>query len=574
MIGLLNKIWQKITVLGLEQNSNMPANQSHAIKITNQLAGIYIVIFIIVLLTDHSIWRKELDLLRYIALIGLSFLIWELNIRQKFLSSRVFMVLFPIFFFFLPPILFRQTNDFQFIWFPFALIIMSITPLKIFDLKTEKQWWLSFSGIYLGLIISMEGWFLLVDPTIMERLPSIFQKAYNYKSIHLSLWAIVQFFFYQSAYTRYLYESELHSSNQTLNGQVQATQALLEEIQSQNEKLKQSQEEVASQRDQIAAQKNHIAQVNERMAYFQTRLMNLTLSNPIQLGRWEESINIITHVASVSAQVSRVSIWEYVAEEKKIVCLALYNAKQQNFELGMQLYAQDFPIYFQAIARKELIVASDAHTHAVTSEFSANYLKPLHINSMLDAPFFVDGELKGVICFEHQDSLREWTMEEVSFAKSLADIITIAYKSMLRRLDLEQIQQQSLEIGFQNQILIQQKELIDTINQSLEARIKERTQKLEWQNQQLAEYTFINAHHLRGPLCRIIGLVNLMEIPEYNHETSDFIAKIRVATEELDSVIRTINQRLEEGSNLEVEDLQHLRQNNFQSIAPELVMQA
>jgi GAF domain-containing protein len=574
MIGLLNNIWQKITTLGLAQNPTLPANQRNAIKITNQLAGIYIGIFIIVLLTDQSIWRKELDLLRYTALIGLSFLIWELNIRQKFLASRVFMVLFPIFFFFLPPILFRQANDFQFIWFPFALIIMSITPLKIFDLKTEKKWCLSLSLLYLGLIISFEYLFWLADPSILERLPIIYKSIYNYKSIQISLWAIAQVFFYSYARTRYLYENQLIQINQALNEQIQHSKTLLEEIQAQNEELKQSQEEVASQRDQIVVQKNHIAQVNERMVYFQTTLMNLTLSNPIQLGRWEESINIITHSASISARVSRVSIWEYVLAENKIVCLTLYNAKQLNYEVGMQLYAQDFPAYFQAIARRELIVASDAHKHPFTSEFSETYLSPLNINSMLDAPFFVDGELKGVICFEHQDSVREWTMEEISFAKSLADIITIAYKSMLRRLDLEQIQQQSLEIGFQNQILIQQKEWIDTINQSLEARIKERTQKLEWQNQQLAEYTFINAHHLRGPLCRIIGLVNLMEIPEYHHETSDFIAKIRVATEELDSVIRTINQRLEEGSNLEVEDLQHLRQNNFQSIAPDFAMQA
>jgi GAF domain-containing protein len=571
MIGLLNKFWQKIASLGLEQVSDMFVNQSKSIKITNQLAGIYIAVSIFALFTDYSIWLNELNLVRYVALIGGGLLIWVLNLRQFFLTSRVFTVLFPIFCFFLPPVLLHQVNDLQLIWFPFGLIIISIAPLKLFDLKTEKRCWIPLSVFYFLLILSFEYLFWLADSGVVERYPSIYQNIYNYKIIQISLWAIAQIFFYSSAYTNYLSESRLIQTNQTLNKQIQTSKALLEEIQTQNEELKQSQEEIASQRDQITAQKNHIIQSNERMAYFQTTLMNLTLSNPIQLGKWEESVNIITHLASVSARVSRVSIWEYIPNEDKILCLTLYNAKQQNHELGMQLYATDFPAYFKAIARRELIVASDAHTHPVTSEFSESYLKPLNINAMLDAPFFVDGELKGVICFEHQDSLREWSMEEISFAKSLADIITIAYKSMLRRLDIEQIQRQNQEISFQNQILLQQKEFIDTINQSLEARIKERTQKLEWQNQQLAEYTFINAHHLRGPLCRIIGLINLMEIPEYRHETGDFIAKIRIATEELDSVIRTINQRLEEGSNLEVEDLQHLRQNNFQSIAPNLM---
>ncbi|MCU0445293.1 MAG: GAF domain-containing protein [Microscillaceae bacterium] len=570
MIPWLKYYWQNISIIGLNQRPDLPINQRSIVKITNQLAFFYTLVFTLVLLIDPSIWAKPLDLSRYVASIFAGIAIWGLNYRQLFTFSRIFTVLFPIFFFFLPPIIFKQVTAFQLIWFPFGLIIISISPIKLFDLKHEKAYWIPLSGIYLGFILLLEYWFYQIEPSLTQQVPIVYHQFNSFKNMHFSLWLIVNLFFYYSAHLRVTLEQQSYHTHLALQKQVETSQNLLQELKTQNETLKMSREEIASQRDQIAEQKNQISQVNERIAYFQSVLMNLTLSNPIQLGKWDESINIITHLASTSAQVSRVSIWEYVVLENKLVCLALYNSKQQSYELGMQLFAQDFPAYFEAIIRKDLIIASDAHNHPVTREFSDSYLRPLQINSLLDAPYFVDGELKGVICFEHQDSPRVWSVEEVSFAKSVADIITIAYKSMLRRLDLEQIQQQSQAIHYQNRILTQQKQYIDNINQSLEARIKERTQKLESQNQQLAEYAFINAHHLRGPLCRIIGLVNLMEMPDYQHETNDFIAKIRVATDELDSVIRTINLRLEEDGNLEEEDLQILRQNNPPSLAPDL----
>jgi len=56
-----------------------------------------------------------------------------------------------------------------------------------------------------------------------------------------------------------------------------------------------------------------------------------------------------------------------------------------------------------------------------------------------------------------------------------------------------------------------QAEEIKGINENLETVIKDRTYELEIKNKALEEYAFINAHKLRAPLARILGLVHLMK---------------------------------------------------------------
>lgn len=568
MLAFILKNWELISNIGLINDDKLNNHTKHLIKISNQLAFFYVLLFTLSILTDESIRQNSLSLGRFVSVILINLLIIFLNYGHQFFLGRFISVYFPALFFYLPPLIFRQVTDFQIVWFPFGLIIFSILPLILFDLRKEFFWCISAGFFYLVMIVCIDTWLLNAISSPQTDIPISEGKLFFLKRIHLALWLMVNVFYYRTVLIRDNFERNLESINYALHNQIKESQLLINEIKTQNNELKENQIEISAQKDQILTQKNQISEINTRLERHQNTLMQLTQSNAVQLGRWNEALNLITHSAAINAKVSRVSIWEYSRAEQKLNCLSLFNAKARNFEPGVNLLESDYPIYFSAILKRELIVANNAYINPYTFEFAETYLKPLLIQSMLDAPFFISGELKGVICFEQQDVFREWTMEDISFAKSLADIITIAYKSYQRSLDLEKIKQQSQEITLQNKILLQQKELIDNINQSLEARINERTHQLELQNKQLGEYAFINAHHLRGPLCRIIGLVNLLEMPELEPERDVYLSKIRVATQELDDIIQHINRTLEENSSLEIEDLQMIRQNNFQSNAP------
>ena len=52
----------------------------------------------------------------------------------------------------------------------------------------------------------------------------------------------------------------------------------------------------------------------------------------------------------------------------------------------VKLARADFPVYFQALESKPIIVANNAREHEDTCEFTDVYLKPLNIYSMMDCP--------------------------------------------------------------------------------------------------------------------------------------------------------------------------------------------
>jgi PAS domain S-box-containing protein len=125
--------------------------------------------------------------------------------------------------------------------------------------------------------------------------------------------------------------------------------------------------------------------------------------------------------------VERVSYWTLDAGTA-IVCEALCTLSggvDAAFS-GTRLAAGDYPVYFAAILGNRPVTANQAQSDPATSEFAAGYLKPLGITSMLDVPVWFQGKVVGVICHEHVGPAREWTGEDVSFASSIASMISLA----------------------------------------------------------------------------------------------------------------------------------------------------
>ncbi len=120
------------------------------------------------------------------------------------------------------------------------------------------------------------------------------------------------------------------------------------------------------------------------------------------------------------------------------------------------------------------------------------------------------------------------------------------------------------EIENQNEMLISKRSDIDkineelkrsnqeiqNINQNLENHVKERTKTLESQNMQLSEYAYINAHLLRGPLCSILGLVNLLEINKSKNIDS-LLFHMKKSSNELKKVVDKISEAIEKGTHFD-----------------------
>jgi len=99
-----------------------------------------------------------------------------------------------------------------------------------------------------------------------------------------------------------------------------------------------------------------------------------------------------------------------------------------------------------------------------------------------------------------------------------------------------------------------QKDELAALNENLEAVVLQRTQVLKEQNKKLLDYAFYNAHTLRGPFCRVKGLILLKQFfNEKSSDTKEINARLMESLEELDQKIQDIQvivQQEESSDNL------------------------
>jgi signal transduction histidine kinase len=160
----------------------------------------------------------------------------------------------------------------------------------------------------------------------------------------------------------------------------------------------------------------------------------------------DEKIKIINRKTASALQCDRTSVWLYNEEKNCITADSIYKKAEDLVVNGTSIYAKDVPQYFAALEIKEVIAATDAETHPATHEFKDVYLKPLNIKSMLDIPLLQAENCIGVICNEYIGKQKTFSDNEISFARSVADIIMLAFET-------EQLNRSQEELKEKNQSL-------------------------------------------------------------------------------------------------------------------------
>ena len=144
----------------------------------------------------------------------------------------------------------------------------------------------------------------------------------------------------------------------------------------------------------------------------------------ISTGDISGSYQKLTEEIADALQVDRASIWLLSDDKTVLRCISLFEDKIKTHSSGAILTCIDYPRYFAAIHLESRINADDAQNDPRTSEFTTGYLAPIGITSMLDAGIYIEGGLKGVVCFEHIGEKRTWYSDEESFASTTASIVS------------------------------------------------------------------------------------------------------------------------------------------------------
>jgi PAS domain S-box-containing protein len=178
--------------------------------------------------------------------------------------------------------------------------------------------------------------------------------------------------------------------------------------------------EVARHKSETRLRKQHIA------------LSELAQCSSIYNGNLSVALQEITRVVTRTLEAERCSVWFYNDDCSLIHCVDLYELTPQRHSAGYQLEAAKYPNYFKALEAARIIAAKDAQIDARTQEFSASYLTPLGITSMLDVPIRLGGITVGVLRTEHTGSKRRWALEEQNFVSTIAYMASLAMEASHR----------------------------------------------------------------------------------------------------------------------------------------------
>lgn len=143
----------------------------------------------------------------------------------------------------------------------------------------------------------------------------------------------------------------------------------------------------------------------------------------------KRQLELICRVAAkLIPNANLISLWRFGEHKQKVISLINYDVEAQEFTEGLELNRRDFPVYFDAIVERELLVASRARAHPVTSCFNESYFEPLDIHSLLDFILHKEFAPVGVICCESKGAAVNWSDDDIENIRMLATQISYCFE--------------------------------------------------------------------------------------------------------------------------------------------------
>ena len=181
-------------------------------------------------------------------------------------------------------------------------------------------------------------------------------------------------------------------------------------------------------------QSNFLLQRREQQLRSQQKiLIDLTKSKALNLGNFIVAVQNITETASQALDVERVSVWLFNNTKTQLHCLDLY-LKSSNIHTEAEFLAADkLPTFFTSIQEKRSLAIEDVQEEKILAELRQDYLNPFGVVSLLVSSFDVGSELTGILMFEQIEIERLWVIEDISFASSLSELLSLGMEAQERR---------------------------------------------------------------------------------------------------------------------------------------------
>ncbi len=166
----------------------------------------------------------------------------------------------------------------------------------------------------------------------------------------------------------------------------------------------------------------------------------LTKSRLIRDGHLTRAVQEILLESATALNIERVNAWKADKDFTMIECIGNYTRSTNTFNDNIVLLRKDMPAYFKLLASQEIIATNYALEDHRTEELVEPYLEKYGITSMIDVPIRIEGEMIGVVCFEHVGAPRKWDLTERKFGMFVAQLISLTLESFEKQKSQHQLE--------------------------------------------------------------------------------------------------------------------------------------
>jgi len=188
-----------------------------------------------------------------------------------------------------------------------------------------------------------------------------------------------------------------------------------------------------------------LKKIQKTLKLHQSVLVGLTKEESIIKGDLETALKHIAKIAAETLNISKIQIREFVNDQQELRSCIEYETLSNQYSKGPNLTFIQFPSYFNILLNEHVIISDDVLFDSRLDELKDVYLIPEQVISKMCITYGSREKIWGIICVESRYSYHKWTLEDQSFARSIADFVTLAFESsLLKKTQLELLESENL----------------------------------------------------------------------------------------------------------------------------------
>jgi class 3 adenylate cyclase len=142
-----------------------------------------------------------------------------------------------------------------------------------------------------------------------------------------------------------------------------------------------------------------------------------------------DSLSRLTAIVSKSIGVRRTSVWQFNQDGGELKCIDCYDRESDGHTRDTLLTRTEFQHLFDLLQKAEDIYAPNAGQDNRIAELYRTYLQPLGCESLLAVPIQYHDQTVGSLWLEHDRLSRNWSNEEISFARAIANMLALRFSA-------------------------------------------------------------------------------------------------------------------------------------------------